>query len=185
MKTFKKHETLVIYKKLFSRLINLCVPYLPNEDIDKIASVNVKPPMNILKQKSWIQINQKDCISMMNVLCTNSFVFDKIEKLDYLFAIDIVNKFENVAPFIKMVGASIKSGGIFAFTYERTNRGIETKEVSDSPQRLQEDSMSFPVIDGVIQQHLIDNEFYIQHENEFQLCPKQELNIVLIVAQKK
>ena len=93
--------------------------------------------------------------------------------LDFFLVIDSINKYENLESIIEQVGISIKPKGIFAFVYERTNKNNR------------ENLKVFPIKDGVIQKHLINSKFYIQHELDYLMPSNKENHLVLIVAQKK
>ena len=170
----------MINKSIFSILINICKNYIPKEDLEFINYMNAIPPMYILKTKDGIQINQMNKISIENSSYL-SILDDMAQTLDYLFAIEIVNDFENLPQVINRIGASIKPEGIFTFTYERA--GNRKSFVLSIPKR--DASLSPPIKDGVIQKLLIKNDFYIQHELDYQINAQEENYIVLIVAQKK
>tara|TARA_B100000809_G_scaffold95005_1_gene93664 strand:+ start:23034 stop:23549 length:516 start_codon:yes stop_codon:yes gene_type:complete len=171
-----------MYKLIFPELIRLLKHYLPKEDIDSISSINMELPITILKHKKSIQYNQLNGISIDTILDDNPFIFlHKIETLDFLISIDLLNRLENINLVIEKIGFIIASQGIFSFIYKRKdNRNYNAFSLQNT-----NSLKSCPIKDGVIQKHLINNNFYIQHEVEFPINQEKDCFMVLIIAQKK
>lgn len=179
---------------MFPILIKTCQNYLSEEDLDSLMK-NTYPSSNII-----FKINGNVPIFNFKYVCvdydfTKTSVIDsqkfpfpdnnKNQSLTFLFATDLLNKVKNLEPLIEDIGSMIKSHGLFAFTYYRVCNRYLTGQKENDLESTKYQKILYSQFDGYVQKLLLNNNFYIQNEFEFPVDNQKNIEVVLIIAQKK
>lgn len=167
-----------IYQTIRQDLIRICPSYITEEDICFLASVNLSPPYNIYKQDEVILVNEMSRKNTRDF----KFQFDK-GSLDFFISIEPLNHLNDLEPMFRSFGTIIRSGGLLSFTYEhRRDKNFSSQLFNLNKTDVPDSSI---LASGKAQKLLINNNFYIQHELEYQIDSFSEIELVLIIAQKK
>lgn len=179
---------------MFPILIKICQNYLSEEDLDSLMK-NTYPSSNIIfKINGNVPIIKSKYVcfdydfTITSVIDGQKFPFpadNKNPSLDFLFAIDLLNKIKNLEPLIKDIGSLIKPQGLFAFTYHRVRNKYLLGQKENDLKSTKNQKILYSHYDGYVQKLLLNNHFYIQNEFEGPVDNQKNIEVVLIVAQKK
>lgn len=193
-KTSDKASKFFQTQDMFPILIKICQTYLSEEDLDLLMKNTMTSPNFIFKINGKIQIMKFkyvpiDCDILKNTILHSQGLlladYNKNQSLDFLFAIDLLNKIKNLDSFIEDIGSMIKSNGLFAFTYHRVRNRYLSGQKENDLESTKNQKILYSHYDGYVQKLLLNNHFYIQNEFEYPVDNQNNIEVVLIVAQKK
>ncbi len=177
---------------MISVLIEISRNYLSEKDLASLTKNTLISSDIIFKNNGEVHILESKYTpvyqDLLNKKTIHEFRLQKILKsqpLDFLFIFDLFSKFNNLELLLDNIAPKIKSNGLFAFTYDK----VYTRYVSGKNEHYFERSknlanVSYSHFDGYVQKLLLNN-FYIQYEYEFLIDTHENIEVVLIVAQKK
>ncbi len=179
---------------MFPILIKICQKYLSEEDLDLLMKNILTSPNFIFNINGKIQIMKSKYVPIDFDFLKSTILhsqelpltdYHKNQSLDFLFAFDLINRIKNLDSLIEDIGSIIRPLGLFAFTYYKVcNRHISGKKEYYF-ESVENQTITYSHFDGYIQKLLLINNFYIQNEFEWPIDNKKNIEIVLIVAQKK
>ncbi len=173
---------------------------LPEKPVANLALMIIEFCTNYLNEKSVLNIGVDTCFQELKEKGLKTHVMNDVSSLhklgkppiseslnsfDLVLVIHVLQKVKNLPQLIAEISKLLKSGGVFVFTYEKSLNKYNVEGNTYFHFRDNNGNTTYIYYDGYLQSLLLENGFFIQYEQEYFISREDNIESVLIIAEKK